>query len=357
MTRGAALTDQNYVLKNTFGYLTKGIDAGKIIRQGYQCVSNKEVILMRNFYLFTVVGLTALGASALSKADLPDRPQIKEDGFVMRLMEALNGKLEPKPRPDTTVVARVDLTQKPLQRKSYSFDVALKTGQKMTVKVTGDRYDLQHYLKVTLTQAFSEKEALNLDSARALVADAARNAPVILLGYSLKQPSSTQLTVDLNDLPLKKVNVQGPKDKATAAVLSMIQTNLDNQPFTTRYAVQNLIKNLQALPGYQGTKVTIAPDAKNESVILTVQLKKAEEHHIGYLFKNDLSTKVGPLNNTLSFSANNAFTDHDNLNLYTILSQEPKNLWGMGMNYNYLLSDSGIRHGIMVNRFNLIRMG
>ena len=63
----------------------------------------------------------------------------------------------------------------------------------------------------------------------------------------------------------------------------MIQTNLDNQPFTTRSAVQNLIKNLQALRGYQGTEVTIAPDAKNESVILTVQLKKAEEHHIGYL--------------------------------------------------------------------------
>ena len=63
MTRGAALTDQNYVLKNIFGDLTKSVDAGKIIRQDYQYVSNKGVILMRNFYLFTVVRLTtaALG--------------------------------------------------------------------------------------------------------------------------------------------------------------------------------------------------------------------------------------------------------------------------------------------------------
>jgi len=290
----------------------------------------------------------------LAESDRSKAPTAQSKSFVLRLLEALNGPSQERvKKPDTQVAAQIQLTQNKIDQKKYTIDGVLKSGQKIKLNVFDDRYDLQHYLKTNLSNGLQTLPSLTLQELQGLVGDAIRNAPVLLLGYSIRQKSPTDYSIILRDLPLKKVNVLGPKDKATSALISIIKRSLDRQPFTSRYKLQNLIKKIKELPGYRKAGVKLDLLESKDAASLTIQLRETEEHQIGYSFKNDLSTKLGPINNTFSFVADNAFMDHDRLLLYTLLSQEPKNLWGAGFDYTYLLTDTGVRHGISVSRFNI----
>ena len=308
---------------------------------------------MKNFIFLTIFSLLGFQLTALTKADLPDHPGMANNGFVMRLMKALNGELPPKPELDTTVRAQLAIMQKPMKAETYTFVVQNKNGQDVTVTVEGDRYELKHYLKTEIKDWLSEENEVSVLDTSTFIRATLRNAPVAFLGYTLKAASSKRIIIALKNLPLKEVKVQGPEGKATKAVMAMIQSHLNDKPYLKSYDIQNLVKTLQNLPGYQGVELDFKPTQKKDGLVAVIQLKKVDEHHIGYLFKNDLSSKVGPINNSFSFNADNVFMDHDALKLYTTLSQEPKNLWGMGFDYNYLLTDSGIRHGISVSRFDI----
>ncbi|MAP23927.1 MAG: hypothetical protein CMM87_00110 [Rickettsiales bacterium] len=308
---------------------------------------------MKNFIVVTIISLLGLQASALTKAALPDHPALKNNNFVIRLMKALNGELPPKPKPDTTVRAQLALTPKPLQAQTYTFIAQNKNGQDVTVTIEGDRYELKHYLKTEIKNRLAQESTVDSATVNKLIREILKNSPVIFLGYSLKSVTGTKFVFVLKNLPLKMAKVQGPEGIATPSVVAMVENHLNNKPYITAYDVQNMVRTIQELPGYQGAEINFKPSQTKDSLILLLQLKKTEDHHIGYLFKNDLSDKVGPLNNSFSFTANNAFMDHDALKIYTVLSQEPKNLWGMGLDYNYLLTDSGIRHGFSVGRMNI----
>lgn len=168
--------------------------------------------------------------------------------------------------------------------------------------------------------------------------------------YTLSKPTKIFKSYTLSNKAsetkenLRYMVLAGDSSRFTPHVQQMIESWLqEKNNLLTEKDVADFMRRFEMLPSYKYTFWKLKKVKSGNALIIIFPTVK--ENTIAFMANNAFSDLVGPLNGTLGYTTSSLFQDHDALTLYAKASETAREYHLFGLDYQYLLTDSGIMHG------------